>query len=382
MNPTRTVFLLPLLVACGTQYVQPDVVEADMEREEVLSDLEQKLALAEDAGIEVAEMSAYRSTCGAERCAADLAFLDVYVSEVMADPTTCTDSTGEWVEVYNDTDFTVDLNGAILEDRSSGARSTLSNVAILAPHSYAVLGKGSNPCGVAVDGTFSSGIALNNGGDGLYLRRPDEALIDYVITWPAAAPGVSFETSSGDWWRWLSAVDAHGDELATPGWGPEDEGYVRPLAQAQEGRLDISEIMADPSCAYDSCEWIELHNTSWVAQSIDGLSLVDAGGNEDLFDGVVLEAGERAVFGRYRADSWDEPSVSPVGFYGNVGLNNGGESLMLVDGERVLFATPFFDGFEAGVSYELTGWDSESLDSWELAVDAIAGSSDLGTPGY
>lgn len=388
MTTNRPVLaLLPLLVACGTQYVEPEAMILDNEREEVLSEMDRKLALAADAGLEVAEMSeegaGYRSVCGAERCASDLGFLDVYVSEVMADPTACTDATGEWVEVYNATPYSVDLNGAILEDGSSGARSTLSDVAVIAPYSYAVLGKGSSPCGVTVDGTFSSSIALNNGGDRLYLRRPDDALIDLVLSWSAATPGVSFETSPGDWWRWLEAVEAHGSELATPGWGPESEGYVRPLAQAQEGRLDISEIMADPSCAYDHCEWIEVHNDSWVAQSIDGLTLLDGQGNEDAFDAVVLEPGERAVFGRYRADSWDDATVSPVGFYGNVGLNNSGEQLLLVDGDRVLFASPVFDALPAGASLELvTSFLPEDPASWAVAVDAIPGSTDLGTPGY
>jgi hypothetical protein len=262
--------LLAFAAACDTQYVEPTLVEVNdaREAEPELTDLEQKLQLALEAGVAADRRDS--GSFGAELCAADLGFLDVYVSEVMPDPTTCTDATGEWIEIVNRTDRTVDVNGLIVEDRSSGARSTLSGVAVLAPGAYAVLGKGSAPCGVAFDGTFGSNIALNNAGDSLYLRRPDDGLVDIVLAWPAATPGVSFETSMADGWRWLQAVDVHGDELASPHTGPEDDGYVRPLAQVWTGGLMITEIMGDPRCSYDRCEWIEVANGAGVAVDLAG----------------------------------------------------------------------------------------------------------------
>lgn len=375
--------LLVTLAACGTTYVEPELAVADEQQRDATSPADLKLQLAEEEGPLAVADSGFRSSCDAELCVGDIGYLDVYVSEVLADPTACTDSTGEWIEVYNRTDFSVDLNGAIVEDGSSGARSTLSNVAIIPARSYAVIGKGNAPCGVDADGSFGSGIALNNGGDRLNLRRPDDALIDNALTWPASMAGVSFETSPEDGWRWLPAMDAHGAELATPGAGPADEGYLRPLAQVPAGALQITEVMADPLCAYDRCEWIEVRSTGGWPVDLTGLTLLDDGGNEDAFDGVVLGSYERGVFGRGDGSSWDAPHIDPIGFYGNVGLNNGGEQLFLMDGDRVLFATPFFPSFTAGASVQYNGWgyDTESLEHWSVSVAPIGDSGEFGTPG-
>lgn len=382
MTRIHLMIALATLSACQTTYISPDDVVIDEEVARGLEGEELKRFMAEEDGDELAEAgNGFRSSCDADVCAGDIGYLDVYVSEVMADPTNCTDATGEWIEVYNRTDLSVDLNGATLEDVSSGATTTLSNVAVIPARSYAVIGKGSEACGVDAVGTFSSSIALNNAGDRLNLRRPDGALIDNVLSWYDAAPGVSFETSPEDLWRWIPAIDAHGSELATPGHGPADEGYVRPLAQVSAGYLRITEVMADPSCAYDRCEWVELYNRTGWPVDLGGLTMEDAGGNEAWFDGVIGPY-ERIVVGRGDADDWTDSPFAPHSTYGNLGLNNGGEQLFLLDGERELWATPFFPSFLPGASMEYVGYSTgEDLADWVVATDAIPGSEDFGTPG-
>ncbi len=372
------------LAACGPTYLEPTAAVTDNDAFRGLEGEDLKRAIAAEEGDVLAEGGeGFRSTCDAELCAADIGYLQVYVSEVMADPTACTDATGEWIEVHNRTDFSVDLNGATLEDGSSGATTTLSNVAIIPAHSYAVIGKGAEACGVEAAGTFSSSIALNNSGDRLNLRRPDGALIDNVLSWGQAAPGVSFETSPEDGWRWLSAVESHGDELATPNHGPADEGYVRPLAQVPNGYLQITEVMADPGCAYDRCEWVELTNRSGWAVDLSGLSMLDAGGNEAWFEGT-LGAYERIVVGRGDLADWEGSAIAVDGTYGNLGLNNDGEQLFLLDGNRELWATPYFPTFVPGASMAYTGytWGGDDLTYWVVSTEAIPGSEDLGTPGF
>ena len=155
-------------IACDRSYVAPEIEYADDSRDAApkeLSDLELKLQLADEAGVTGRRRSS--GACAAELCASDLGFLDVYVSEVMADPTACTDATGEWIELHTRTEQSVDVNGLILEDRSSGARSTLSGAAVIPAGGYAVIGKGTTPCGVTADGRFTSAVSLNNDGDSL-----------------------------------------------------------------------------------------------------------------------------------------------------------------------------------------------------------------------
>jgi hypothetical protein len=96
----------------------------------------------------------------------------------------------------------------------------------------------------------------------------------------------------------------------------------------------------------------------------------------------VLGPYERVVLGRNRAEDWTAAHVSPVAFYGDVGLNNDGESLMLVDGDRVLFSTPHFASFGNGASWQLiNSWAPSDLASWALATQAMGG-DEFGTPGY
>jgi hypothetical protein len=330
-------------------------------------DLDNKMQLIEEDG-----GTASSGTCAtADYCADDLGFVDVYVSEVMPDPSGCTDDHGEWIEVVNDTDGTVDLNGAVVEDRGSGARGIVRDLPVLEPGQYAVIGRGpaESFCGPAIDGTYGSAVNLNNTGDGLYLLRPsDDGWIDLVISWPEVRAGVTFETSPMDGWAWLHAVDDMGaGELGTPGTGPEDAGYQRSLAQVREGDLRITEVMGNPTCPYDHCEWIEVSNTRGIAVDLTGLDLVDAGGNAGPLD-AALPAHGALVFGRYDAAHHADSDVLPDAFYGNVGLNNSDEQLFLMDGERELFRTPVFPAFASGMSWQFDSWwGSDDLASWTEA---------------
>ncbi|MEQ1564386.1 MAG: lamin tail domain-containing protein [Myxococcota bacterium] len=311
----------------------------------------------------------------AELCADELGFTDVYVSEVMSDPTACTDATGEWIEVANRTDYTVDLDGAVLVDGSSGARATLHDLPILAPHSYVVLGRGTPAsfCGPVADATYGTAISLNNTGDSLRLEKSTGALIDLVLSWPAAVPGTTYETSPADAWSWsLGTGDMGAGERGSPGTGLEEEGYVRPLSEVDPGDLEISEIMGNPTCAYDTCEWVEIKNWTGVAIDLTGLELVDAGGSRGAVEQVIGKY-ERIVVGRYDAAGWDDATVTPTAFWGTLGINNTDEQLFLMDGDRTLFQSPLFSAMPSGESWALIGWNPGDLASW---------STGAATPGY
>lgn len=356
----RTLTLALTLAACNVPLEAP------------VDGAESKMQMVEDA-----EAVTASGTCAtAELCADDLAFTDVYVSEVMPDPTACTDATGEWIEVVNRTDKTVDLNGAILVDGSSGARTTLKNLPILAPGQYAVLGRGTAAtfCGPAADGFYGSSFILNNAGDSMRLEKPSGGLIDIVLSWPAVIPGTSFETSPMDGWAWLpSTEDMGAGEKGTPGTGPEDVDFVRPLSMVAAGDLEITEIMGDPTCAYDTCEWIEVKNWSGVPVDLSGLEVVDLGGNAGQVWDLIVAPYDRVVLGRYDAGSFGDASVVPDAFYGNVGLNNTNEKLLLMDGDRVLFETPTFPTMTSGKTWSYTGWGATDLANWTVTTP---------TPGY
>ena len=126
---------------------------------------------------------------------------DLVFTEMMVNPQAVEDEVGEWIEMYNTSDFRIDLGGYSFHDDDFD-QWTLASL-IVEPRSYVVLCADTDPRvngGVPCDGWFyrewsGSGIALANGPDELVLTRPDGVEIDwlhYTDSWfvPAFATGV------------------------------------------------------------------------------------------------------------------------------------------------------------------------------------------------
>jgi hypothetical protein len=126
---------------------------------------------------------------------------------------------------------------------------------------------------------------------------------------------------------------------------------------------------------------VELYNRSGWPVDLGGLVMVDAGGNEAFFDGIV-EPYERIVVGRGDADDWADSAFEVHSTYGNLGLNNGGEQLFQLDGDRELWSTPLFPTFIPGASMTYVGYSTgDNLSDWVVSTTPIPGTDDLGTPG-
>lgn len=117
--------------------------------------------------------------------AGDLIAGDLVITEFIADAidANCTDSNGEWVEIYNDSGFTVDTAGVKLQDYS-GNRTILPSV-MMSPGSYALFGKGpaSTWCESEAypDGFYASSFFINNTGEEtLSLLNANDALVDAI----------------------------------------------------------------------------------------------------------------------------------------------------------------------------------------------------------
>ena len=94
------------------------------------------------------------------------------ITEVMIDPDNTGDTNGEWVEVYNASDQTIDLRDWIIGDDGSDSHTIGAlNPIPIAPWSYGVLARNTNPtlnCGVSADYGYSS-FSLGNSGDEVVL---------------------------------------------------------------------------------------------------------------------------------------------------------------------------------------------------------------------
>jgi subtilisin family serine protease len=324
--------------------------------------------------------------CGAERCPADLVAGDLLFTEVMADPTTCTDASGEWLELFNATDATVQLGGLVLTD-ASGRTGTLSD-AVVQPGEHVVVGRGDAQsfCGPLARSTYGTSLSLNNGGDEVALSFEGTELAR-TLAWTFTTPGVSiarltdsYDATAG---TWQGSVEAWGDELASPGAAlageePPAAIYDLTIDQVWPGELVVSEFMANPAAASDTYgEWIEVHNTTTEFRiHLEGLVVADDAAEGVVSEAIALEPGERAVLGRRDAGSFDHPDVSPDGYYGNLALNNGGDSLTLLNAYETLDSVTW--GSEGAVS----GSSRELVDgSWVDATNELP-SGDLGTPGF
>lgn len=67
---------------------------------------------------------------------------NLLITEIMCDPDEVPDAEGEWIEIYNNSGATVNLNGMVLRRSTSAASPhTINSDVILAPGAYAVIGK-------------------------------------------------------------------------------------------------------------------------------------------------------------------------------------------------------------------------------------------------
>ncbi len=161
-------------------------------------------------------------------CRADL-LSSVIINEIMKDPVMVPDSDGEWFELHNDGELSVDLSGWVIRDsgRDHYEFSSDSTVTI-APGAYFVLGRESDP---AVNGGYTTdhvydGITLSNGEDEIVLLDETGAVVDSVAygrgDWPDGS-GKSLEfvedlLDNGAGGNWVLSSEGYGDgDMGTPG---------------------------------------------------------------------------------------------------------------------------------------------------------------------
>jgi len=317
--------------------------------------------------------------CAADACGEEVAGLSLRISEVMANPATCADAHGEWIEIVNEDTVSIALDGLILEDAGQ-TRGVLQSDRVLAPGERAVLGRGDPAafCGPDIDGSFGN-VNINNENEQLDLITESGALIDAAPDWAGTIAGTSFERDGAGW---AASVTPMGEEFGTPG-AAAAPSAPDTMADLWAGDLIATEFMANPSvCASDSCEWIEIRSNWSQPIALDGLRIGDASGTfVVLSTDIVLAPGKIAVLGRGSAASWAHPDFVPDAFYGNLMLNNSGDSIVLDSGDAVLFSLDYTGAFaQSGVSAEYQGGLAEDLMSWAPATSALD-SGELATPG-
>jgi hypothetical protein len=146
----------------------------------------------------------------------------VIFTEIMPNPVTVDDTTGEWFELHNPTSSAFSLQGCTLEDNTGSF--TISSELQIPAGGYLALARGASP-GFTPDLVYT-GLALNNTGDELHLIC-SSILIDEVVFgagFPLTAgvamnldPASSSSTANDLAANWCDATESYNTDLGTPG---------------------------------------------------------------------------------------------------------------------------------------------------------------------
>lgn len=254
----------------------------------------------------------------------------VIFSEALPNPAG-SDSTEEWIELYNPYGETLILEGLFLDDEEDGSSP------------YALTGTLSAESYLLVKVTDSK-ITLNNDADHLRLLGVNSEIL-WDISYSSSKEGLSYAWF-GDYYDWT--------EEPTPGeenvWsGTVETGAVQGTSDQptepvfQNGDLSdevgISEVYPNPEGPDNEEEWIEITNLSDTALNLGNWILDDGEGGSDPYifpDTTVIQPSESLII--YRTES-------------EIALNNTNEIVQLSDYTGEVMSEVTYESSEENQSY-------------------------------
>jgi len=149
---------------------------------------------------------------------------DLLITEVMANPSAVSDSSGEWFELFNPTSYAIDLNGLVLSDAGSDSH-TLSSATDLMINSgdYFVLARNADN---SINGGFTADYIY--GGDFLLANSNDEIIfsdssgellrLDYTSGFVANSASMELTSNTMLLSNYIVSTQEYGDgDFGTPG---------------------------------------------------------------------------------------------------------------------------------------------------------------------
>lgn len=214
----------------------------------------------------------------------------VRINEVMVSNDAFPNADGvrcDYIELYNDSDRKVELNGYQLGDKKSGDRYVFPENTVIEPHGYRIVS-----CSKETEGPFYAPFGLSkNGGEDIYFLDPQSVVIETVRTLAADKNTAQGRDEAGNWILL---------PFGTPGYPNTDEGYrswAKYHTVTHSSDVVINEIMTSNSIykvSGSACtDWIELYNASDAPIRLDGYGLSDSDSEPIGFfpEDTVLEAG-------------------------------------------------------------------------------------------
>jgi len=284
---------------------------------------------------------------------------DVIISEIMQNPSAVSDANGEWFELYNTTNDTIDLLSWSISDQAGLGQQmdSIESSLELLPNAYVTLANNGDPStngGYMHDYIYSGGFVLTNSSDEIILKAPNGIVIDSVyydngITFPdpngnsMSLDPFSLNGSSNDnGLNWCAASEsiANGD-FGSPGMENAACNIVSVCANYY-GDIIITEIMNNPIGISDGVgEWFEVYNTSSTAIDMSGWTISDDGSNFHTISSLIVAANSFAVLAR--DDSVSSYGVNPDYIYNSFSLGNGEDEIIITCHDGIIIDELSYD---------------------------------------
>lgn len=219
---------------------------------------------------------AMNTACEVDPPPTDVVEGDIIITEIMQNPSEVGDTSGEWLELYNLSDATIDIDGLVFAEADGSPSVTLDNGGplMLAPGAYFVAGPNPDMAtngGVAIDFELD-GFNLSNGGDSIVIILGGVELdrVEYdggpIFPDPNGSSmsldpsEFNFDTNDNGL-NWCEGSTAYGDgDLGTPGAANPPcpvcgNGIVESSEECDNGMMN-SDTMPDAcrsNCTNPSC---------------------------------------------------------------------------------------------------------------------------------
>jgi len=251
---------------------------------------------------------------------------DLLITEFVSDPG---DGKNEWIEIYNNTNNSLNLDNCYIEEGSE-TKSSFAQENIC------------TSCYIILDKPRGN---LNNTGDIIKLFCSDN-LIDQVVygEWkdyqdnaplardPESVYRKDLLTSTKNYSELFSTTDAPTPGVKNKSTNVNDvSGKVLP-------HIAISEILPNPEGPDEDDEFIELFNFEEKEISLQGLRLRDEGGNKFIFSAQIIPA--KSYFVIYRSET-------------KIALNNSGDKIELIDSTENILDSIYYTQAKSGESLAL-----------------------------
>ncbi len=318
---------------------------------------------------------------------------DIVITEIMQNPSSVGDASGEWIELYNATASALDLEGMVISDDGSDTFTITGSLPIAAGEYLVLANTGAALDGVGTpDYVYGTSWFLSNSDDEVVLTMNgteiDRVNYDNGATFPDPSGAsmqliaTSLDNAVGTNWCEASVGQWAGADFGTPGAANDCDTSLA------AGSLIITEIMYDSNHGTGDEEWVELYNTTGgdIDLAVFGpLSLSDNGANTVSFTTGVIPANSYVVFG---SDLITEFTPDFTYVQGNMTLGNGGDGVFVVLGgiaqDNVDYSAASFhdpSGASLNLDVDLYASDRTNGDNWCSGLTTYGVAGNLGTPG-